>query len=294
LTGVGGGETVREISQDTPFSMVALTGSDLSGTSARVRARQADGSWGRWYATENLESNSDDSQPGGPRGTDPIFVGTTTAVQISVSRPTSAPQTVAPPESGLEAGRQLGYVPATKIGADQIALSFFIAFDTPVSVIRPFNTYGPRQSARAIIPTVITQIASGKRRIKLGALQPTRDFNFVDDTVAGFMAALHCEKAHGEVINLGSNFEISVGDTARAIAAQMGADVEWVCDEQRLRPEKSEVERLWADNTKARELLGWTPEFGGVEGFQRGLEQTIAWFCEPGNLSAYKADLYNV
>jgi dTDP-glucose 4,6-dehydratase len=145
-----------------------------------------------------------------------------------------------------------------------------------------------------VIPTIITQIASGQRRIKLGAITPTRDFNFVGDTVAGFMAALNCEKAHGEVINLGSNFEISVGDTARAIAAQMGVDVEWVCDEQRLRPEKSEVERLWADNTKARELLGWTPEFGGVEGFQRGLEQTIAWFREPGNLSAYKADLYNV
>ena len=183
---------------------------------------------------------------------------------------------------------------ASKIGADHIALSYFLSFGTPVTVVRPFNTYGPRQSARAVIPTIITQIASGQRQIKLGAMTPTRDFNFVGDTVAGFVAALNCEKAHGEVINLGSNFEISVGDTARAIALQMGADVEWVCDEQRLRPEKSEVERLWADNTKARELLGWTPEFGGVEGFQRGLEQTINWFCEPGNLSAYKADLYNV
>ena len=183
---------------------------------------------------------------------------------------------------------------ASKIGADHIALSYYLSFGTPVTVVRPFNTYGPRQSARAVIPTIITQIASGRRQIKLGAMTPTRDFNFVDDTVAGFVAALNCEKAHGEVINLGSNFEISVGDTARAIALQMGADLEWVCDEQRLRPENSEVERLWADNTKARELLGWTPEFGGVEGFQRGLQQTIAWFCEPGNLSAYKADLYNV
>ena len=183
---------------------------------------------------------------------------------------------------------------ASKIGADHIALSYYLSFGTPVTVVRPFNTYGPRQSARAVIPTIITQIASGQRRIKLGAVTPTRDFNFVADTVAGFVAALNCEKARGEVINLGSNFEISVGDTARAIAAQMGADVEWVCDEQRLRPEKSEVERLWADNTKARELLGWTPAFGGVEGFHRGLEQTIAWFCEPGNLSAYKVDLYNV
>lgn len=183
---------------------------------------------------------------------------------------------------------------ASKIGADHIALSYYLSFGTPVTVVRPFNTYGPRQSARAVIPTIITQIASGRRQIKLGAMTPTRDFNFVADTVAGFVAALNCEKAHGEVINLGSNFEISVGDTARAIALQMGADVEWVCDEQRLRPEKSEVERLWADNKKARELLGWSPAFGGLEGFQRGLEQTIAWFCEPGNLSAYKADLYNV
>ena len=183
---------------------------------------------------------------------------------------------------------------ASKIGADHIALSYYLSFGTPVTVVRPFNTYGPRQSARAVIPTIITQIASGQRRIKLGAITPTRDFNFVADTVAGFVAALNCEKAHGEVINLGSNFEISVGDTARAIASLMGADVEWVCDEQRLRPEKSEVERLWADNSKARELLAWTPEFGGVEGFHRGLKQTIAWFREPGNLSAYKADLYNV
>jgi NAD dependent epimerase/dehydratase len=183
---------------------------------------------------------------------------------------------------------------ASKIGADHIALSYYLSFGTPVTVVRPFNTYGPRQSARAVIPTIITQIASGRRQIKLGTMTPTRDFNFVDDTVAGFVAALNCEKAHGEVINLGSNFEISVGDTARAIASQMGVDVEWVCDEQRLRPEKSEVDRLWAANTKARELLGWTPEFGGVEGFQRGLQQTIAWFLEPSNLSAYKADLYNV
>ena len=183
---------------------------------------------------------------------------------------------------------------ASKIGADHIALSYYLSFGTPVTVVRPFNTYGPRQSARAVIPTIVTQIASGRRQIKLGAMTPTRDFNFVDDTVAGFMAALKCEKARGEVINLGSNFEISVGDTARAIAAQMGAHVEWVCDEQRLRPEKSEVERLWADNTKARELLGWTPGFGGLDGFHRGLERTIGWFCEPGNLSAYKTDLYNV
>jgi len=183
---------------------------------------------------------------------------------------------------------------ASKIGADHIALSYYLSFGTPVTVVRPFNTYGPRQSARAVIPTIITQIASGRRQIKLGAMTPTRDFNFVSDTVSGFMAALTCEKAHGEVINWGSNFEISVGDTARAIASQMGADVEWTSDDQRLRPEKSEVERLWADNTKARELLGWSPAFAGLAGFHRGLEQTIDWFSQPENLSAYKADLYNI
>jgi len=183
---------------------------------------------------------------------------------------------------------------ASKIGADHIALSYYLSFGTPVTVVRPFNTYGPRQSARAVIPTIITQIASGRRQIKLGAMTPTRDFNFVSDTVSGFMAALNCAKAYGAVINLGSNFEISIGDTARAIALQMGADVAWISDEQRLRPEKSEVERLWADNTKARELLGWTPAFGGLAGFHRGLEQTIDWFSQPENLSAYKADFYNV
>ena len=183
---------------------------------------------------------------------------------------------------------------ASKIGADQIALSFYCAFGTPVTVIRPFNTYGPRQSARAVIPTVITQIASGKRQIKLGAIHPTRDFNYVADTVSGFIAALASDQGAGEVINLGSNYEISIGNTVKVIAEVMGADIEIITDEQRLRPEKSEVDRLWASNEKATRLLGWRPSYGDVEGFKRGIAETVAWFREPANLSAYKSDIYNL
>lgn len=182
---------------------------------------------------------------------------------------------------------------ASKIGADQIAISFYTSFDTPIAILRPFNTYGPRQSARAVIPTIITQIASGKRKIKLGAVHPTRDFTYVTDTVAGFVAALGSDRSVGEVINIGSNFEISIGDTARAIADVMGADIEILVDDQRLRPEKSEVERLWASNDKARDLLGWTPAFGGREGFRRGLGETVAWFTNAAHLAAYKSDVYN-
>ena len=183
---------------------------------------------------------------------------------------------------------------ASKIGADQIAMSFHASFGTPVTLLRPFNTYGPRQSARAVIPTIITQIAAGQRRIKLGAVHPTRDFNYVADTVAGFVAALGSDRGIGEVINLGSNFEISIGDTALAIAEVMGCAIEIITDEQRLRPEKSEVERLWACNRKAHELLGWQPRYGGREGFMRGLAETVAWFREADNLAAYKADIYNL
>lgn len=183
---------------------------------------------------------------------------------------------------------------ASKIGADQIAQSFYLSFGTPVVTLRPFNTYGPRQSARAVIPTIITQIASGQRRIKLGSMHPTRDFNFVTDTARGFIRALESETGIGEVINLGSNFEISIGDTVHAIAEVMHADIDILTDEQRLRPDKSEVERLWADNSKARELLGWTPEFGGLDGFRRGLAETVQWFTDPANLARYKADQYNL
>ena len=183
---------------------------------------------------------------------------------------------------------------ASKIGADQLALSFHASFETPVAVIRPFNTYGPRQSARAVIPTIITQIAAGHRQIKLGAIHPTRDFNYVQDTVRGFVAVAQCDEAIGRVINIGSKYEVSVGDTARLIAELMGREVEFTSDEQRLRPAGSEVERLWADNTLARELVGWTPEFPGLDGLRQGLRNTIDWFGVTENLRRYKAGLYNI
>ncbi len=183
---------------------------------------------------------------------------------------------------------------ATKIGADQLALSFYSSFDLPVTVIRPFNTYGPRQSARAVIPTIIGQIAAGGSQIKLGASSPTRDFNYVMDTVNGFIAALNSSNGIGEVINLGSNYEISIVDTVKLIAQVMNREVSIISDEQRLRPDKSEVERLWASNKKARDLLDWSPEYGGLEGFSRGLAKTIQWFSVPENLAKYKVDIYNV
>ncbi|HNW33315.1 MAG TPA: NAD-dependent 4,6-dehydratase LegB [Candidatus Ozemobacteraceae bacterium] len=183
---------------------------------------------------------------------------------------------------------------ASKIGADQIALSFHYAFGTPVSIIRPFNTYGPRQSARAVIPTIITQIAAGKRSIRLGAVSPTRDFNYISDTVRGFIAVAESPKSIGQVINIGSNYEISIGDTAALIADVMNAAIDVETDGQRLRPASSEVERLWADNTKARELLNWEPEFAGRDGFRRGIAETAAWFTRPENLIRYNADRYNI
>lgn len=183
---------------------------------------------------------------------------------------------------------------ATKIAADQLAYSFYASFGLPVVTVRPFNTYGPRQSARAVIPTIIAQIASGKRQIQLGAISPTRDFNFVTDTANGFIAALRSDAGLGEVINLGSNFEISIGDTVQLIGEAMNVDVAIVTDEARIRPENSEVQRLWADNSKARELFGWQPAYGGREGFRRGLAETAAWFRHPANLGGYKTNIYNL
>lgn len=183
---------------------------------------------------------------------------------------------------------------ATKIAADQLAYSFYASFGLPVVTVRPFNTYGPRQSARAVIPSIITQLAAGKRQIQLGAISPTRDFNFVTDTVNGFVAALRSEAGLGEVINFGSNFEISIGDTVQLIGEVMGLDVEVLTDEARIRPENSEVQRLWADNSKARELFGWTPTYGGREGFKCGLAETADWFSQPANLSGYKTNIYNL
>jgi len=183
---------------------------------------------------------------------------------------------------------------ATKIGADQLATSFHLSFGTPVAIARPFNTYGPRQSARAVIPTIVTQIASGARQVQLGALEPTRDFNFVADTVRGFVAVAGCDAAIGRVLNLGSGHEVSVGDTARQIAGLMGREVEFVSDPQRRRPPGSEVERLCADASLARRLTGWSPEYAGADGLRRGLLETIAWFTRPGALERYKPGQYNL
>ena len=183
---------------------------------------------------------------------------------------------------------------ASKIGADQLALSFERSFGTPVTIVRPFNSYGPRQSARAVIPTIITQIAAGQRAVKLGSIHPTRDFNFVTDTVAGFLAALGSKAGIGQVINIGSGFEISIGDVAQLIAQLMGTKIEIEQDTVRLRPEHSEVDRLWASNAKAERLLGWTPRHGGVEGLRKGLEQTISWFTKNENLSRYRQNVYNL
>lgn len=183
---------------------------------------------------------------------------------------------------------------ASKIGADQLALSFHRSFGTPVSLIRPFNTYGPRQSARAVIPSIIIQLAQGASRLHLGALHPTRDFSYVEDTVAGFVRVAECDSALGEVVNVGSGFEISIGDTVSLIAELMGTTIQVVSDDQRLRPAASEVERLWADTTRARDLVGHIPAHGGREGFCRGLEKTIAWFREPHNLNRYRPERYDI
>lgn len=179
---------------------------------------------------------------------------------------------------------------ASKIGADAMAMSFHNAFELPVTIVRPFNTYGPRQSARAVIPTIISQIAAGARQIKLGDVSPTRDFNYVTDTCRGFLALARCDAAVGETVNVGSNHEISVGDTLKIIRELMDSAVEFVTDEQRLRPGKSEVFRLWCDNSKIRRLTGFEPQFT----LREGLQATIDWFTRPANLARYKSGIYNV
>ncbi len=182
---------------------------------------------------------------------------------------------------------------ASKVGADQLALSFHASFNTPVGVLRPFNTYGPRQSARAVIPTIISQLATG-REVKLGSLSPTRDFSFVQDTANGFLAAATSDAIVGQTVNLGSGFEISIQETAETIANLMNVELKLANDEQRVRPESSEVERLHASIQKAKEVLGWQPQLKGLEGFKSGLKQTIDWFSNPTNLARYKADRYNL
>ncbi len=183
---------------------------------------------------------------------------------------------------------------ATKAAADQLALSFHKSFGTPVGVLRPFNTYGPRQSARAVIPSIIGQIAAGERKIKLGALHPTRDFTFVHDSAHGFIQAMECQNCVGEITNIGSDFEISINDTVKLIAECMDAEIEIVKDEERMRPADSEVERLFAGVEKARRLFGWAPKHGGFDGFKLGISKTALWFQDPVNLAAYKANIYNV
>jgi NAD dependent epimerase/dehydratase len=176
---------------------------------------------------------------------------------------------------------------ASKAAADHLALSYHLSFGMPVTVVRPFNTYGPRQSMRAVIPTVITQLARGDGKIELGALKPTRDFTFVRDTAAGIAETGASDKAIGHVTNIGSGFEISVGETAEIIAEVMGKHVEITQDPRRMRPTASEVDRLFAGTENAKERFNWTPAHGGLDGFKRGIAKTAEWFADPANLARY-------
>jgi len=179
---------------------------------------------------------------------------------------------------------------ATKIAADAMAMSFYNAFNLPVTIARPFNTYGPRQSARAVIPTIITQIANGATEIKLGDLTPTRDFNYVDDTCHGFIALAECDESIGQTVNIGSNSEISIGDTLNIIKELMGSDVKFIEDSQRIRPEKSEVFRLCCDNSKIERLTGFKSQVS----IKEGLQMTIDWILKSDNMKNYKSEIYNV
>lgn len=183
---------------------------------------------------------------------------------------------------------------ATKIAADQLAFSFYSSFDLPVTIIRPFNTYGPRQSSRAIIPTIISQLIENKNEIKLGAVTPTRDFNYIEDTVFGFVSALDNSNSVGEVINLGSNFEISIKDLVKLIIKVMNKDVKIIFDQKRIRPKKSEVDRLLANNSKAFKLLGWKPKYGSIRGLENGIRKTANWMVKENNIKFYKTDIYNI
>lgn len=183
---------------------------------------------------------------------------------------------------------------ATKIAADQLALSFYNSFDLPITILRPFNTYGPRQSERAVIPAIINQLNSGVTDIKLGSQFPTRDFSYVSDTVNGFLSCIKTDAGIGEVINLGSNYEVSIKETVQIIGKILKVNVKIIEDKTRIRPEKSEVTRLWSDNSKAFHTLGWQPEFRGIEGFERGLRLTANWFNDPENIDQYKSSRYTI
>ena len=179
---------------------------------------------------------------------------------------------------------------ASKIAADAMAMSFYNSFELPLTIARPFNTYGPRQSARAVIPTIITQIANGMKQIKLGDVSPTRDFNYVEDTCRGLLAIAKNDTTIGETVNIGSNSEISIGNVFSLIKELMNSDVEFIADEKRLRPDKSEVFRLWCDNSKLEKLTGYKAQTD----IREGINKTIDWITQPNNLKAYKAEIYNV
>ena len=183
---------------------------------------------------------------------------------------------------------------ATKIASDQMAIAFNKSFDLPVSILRPFNTYGPRQSARAVIPTIISQIANGSPQLKLGSLSPTRDFTFVSDTARGFIQDMQCSETIGTVTNIGSGFEISIQETIETIAQAMDVEVKVDLDANRVRPKNSEVDRLFADTTRAQKAFQWKPTFGGRTGFIKGLKLTAEWFKNPDNLKHYRTETYNV
>ncbi len=183
---------------------------------------------------------------------------------------------------------------ATKISADQLAYSFYSSFQLPVVIARPFNTYGPRQSTRAVIPTIITQLFANNQSINLGSISPTRDFNYIQDTVNGFITILKADHGHGEVVNIGSNYEISIGDTVNLIADIMERDISIITEEKRQRPGASEVERLWADNKKIKNIFGWTPEYVGIDGLRMGLKKTVDWFSNDSNLKKYKTNHYTI
>lgn len=212
-------------------------------------------------------------------------LGTRKVVHTSTSEVYGSAQIVPIPETHPLVG-QSPYA-ASKIGADQMAFSYFCAFGTPVATVRPFNTYGPRQSLRAVLPTIMLQALSGTPSLSLGALTPTRDFNFVADTVSGMIAVLDSDRAVGETINIGSGFEISVGDTVKLIGEITGRNLEVTTEDSRLRPQNSEVERLCCDHAKAKRLLGWQPERQGLDGLKAGLTRSLEWFARPENRAHY-------
>jgi dTDP-glucose 4,6-dehydratase len=237
------------------------------------------------YIDTNVKGTLNVLQAARDRGVDRV-IHTSTSEVYGTAR--SVPITEEHPLQG-----QSPYA-ASKIGADQLALSFYRSFDLPVAVARPFNTYGPRQSARAVIPTIATQIADGRRAIDLGALHPTRDFTYVQDMVEAFIAVGESPETVGEVVNIGSGHEISIGDLAHLIAGVMEAEITIETDEKRLRPEKSEVDRLLAGTEKLQTLTGWAPSKEGEDGLREGLKKTARWFSKPEHLSHYDVGEYSV